>query len=111
MLSLHSLSAPPTCSPVPLQALIDSPEITRTIINFKRLLLTDITIDITKIPNKKALAAALAEADVQGKFAASSWGKKLARQQAKRGASDLDRYRTMKAKVSKSAAVKAALLK
>ena len=95
-----------TCS---LQALIDSPEITRTIINFKRLLLTDITIEIAKIPNKKTLAEALATADVQAKFAASSWGKKLARQQAKRGASDLDRYRTMKAKVAKGAAVRAQL--
>jgi large subunit ribosomal protein L14e len=99
------------CSPVALQALIDSPEITRTIINFKRLLLTDITVEITKIPNKKTLAAALADADVQGKFAASSWGKKLARQAAKRSASDLDRYRTMKAKVAKGEKLRAALPK
>jgi hypothetical protein len=41
------------------QALVDSPEITRTIINFKRLLLTDLTVEIGKIPNKKELAAAL----------------------------------------------------
>jgi hypothetical protein len=44
------------------QALIDAPEITRTIINFKRLLLTDLTVDIGKIPNKKTLKEALAAA-------------------------------------------------
>lgn len=47
----------PACSPA--QALIDSPEITRTIINFKRLLLTDLSVEIGKVPNKKALAEAL----------------------------------------------------
>ena len=47
----HALAAP--------QALIDSPEITRTIINFKRLLLTDLTVEIGKIPNKKTLAEAI----------------------------------------------------
>jgi hypothetical protein len=44
------------------QALIDAPEITRTIINFKRLLLTDLTVEIGKIPNKKTLKEALAAA-------------------------------------------------
>jgi len=44
------------------QALVDSPEITRTIINFKRLLLTDLTVEVSKTPNKKTLAEALAAA-------------------------------------------------
>lgn len=41
---------------------MDSPEITRTIINFKRLLLTDLTVEVSKTPNKKTLAEALAAA-------------------------------------------------
>ncbi len=49
--------------------------------------------------------------DVEGKFAASSWGKKLARQAAKKTATDFDRYKAMKAKVARSAAVKAKLAK
>jgi hypothetical protein len=44
------------------QALIDSPEITRTIINFKRLLLTDLEVEIPKVPNKKTLEEAIATA-------------------------------------------------
>ena len=186
--------------------MIDSPEITRTIINFKRLLLTDLTVEIGKIPNKKTLAeaiktageppgtphtrgpaaagAALASwrapppfcvprlqggagggaaltllraalharlcagargqalhapaairrgralrpasllalppfadacssrcADVHAKFAASSWGKKLARQSAKKKATDFDRYTAAKAKVARSAAINAKLAK
>ena len=105
------LSGPPhaprlTRSPSPTQALVDSPEITRTVVNFKRLLLTDLEISIGKTPNKKDLAAALKEADVAGKFAASNWGKKLARQDAKKKATDFDRYKAMKAKVARSAAIK-----
>lgn len=45
-----------------LQALIDSPDITRTVINFKRLTLTDITIEIERTPKKKALVEAFAKA-------------------------------------------------
>ena len=45
------------------------------------------------------------------KFAASSWGKKLARQAAKKTASDFDRYKAAKAKTARSAAIKAKLAK
>ena len=50
-------------------------------------------------------------ADVHAKFAASSWGKKLARQAAKKVATDFDRYMAAKAKVAKAAAIKAKLAK
>jgi large subunit ribosomal protein L14e len=50
-------------------------------------------------------------ADVAGKFAASSWGKKLARQAAKKVATDFDRYKAAKAKVARSAAINAKLAK
>jgi large subunit ribosomal protein L14e len=46
---------------------------------------------------------------VAGKFAASSWGKKMARQAAKKSLGDFGRWQAMKAKVAKSAAVKAKL--
>ena len=45
------------------------------------------------------------------KFAASSWGKKLARQAAKKTASDFDRSKAAKAKTARSAAIKAKLAK
>jgi hypothetical protein len=48
---------------------------------------------------------------VDAKFASSSWGKKLARQAAKKTATDFERYTAMKAKVKRSAAIKAKLAK
>ncbi len=54
-------------------------------------------------------AASACRADVAGKFAASSWGKKLARQAAKKTATDFDRFKAAKAKTTRSAAIKAKL--
>ena len=41
------------------QALIDAPDIVRSSMNFKRLSLTDIKIDIPRMPKKKQLADAI----------------------------------------------------
>ena len=46
---------------------------------------------------------------MHNKFAASSWGKKLARQAAKKVATDFDRFKAAKAKSKRSAAIKAKL--
>ena len=48
--------SPARCS---LQVLIDRPDETRRVENFKRLQLTDYKIDISKLAKKKALKAAL----------------------------------------------------
>ncbi|XP_028105892.1 60S ribosomal protein L14-2-like [Camellia sinensis] len=48
----------------------------RTQMNFKRLSLTDITIDIKRVPKKKTLVAAMDAADVKNKWENSSWGRK-----------------------------------
>ena len=53
----------------------------------------------------------LCPADVHAKFEASSWGKKLARQAAKKKATDFERYKAAKAKVARSAAINAKLAK
>lgn len=45
-----------------VQALVDAPDMVRSQINFKRLSLTDIKIDIPRIPKKKTLIAAMEEA-------------------------------------------------
>ena len=42
-----------------MQALVDAPDMVRTQMNFKRLSLTDITIDIKRVPKKKTLIAAM----------------------------------------------------
>lgn len=41
------------------QALVDAPDMVRGQMNFKRLSLTDIKIDIPRIPKKKSLIAAM----------------------------------------------------
>lgn len=42
-----------------LQALVDAPDMVRSQMNFKRLALTDIKIEIKRIPKKKTLVAAM----------------------------------------------------
>ena len=42
-----------------VQALVDAPDMVRTQMNFKRLSLTDITVDIKRVPKKKTLIAAM----------------------------------------------------
>jgi len=76
----------------------------RKALNFKRLALTDIKIDVPRAANKSVLAKALADSGAFEKFAASAWGQKLARREAKAGLTDLERY---KASVKRSARAKA----
>lgn len=42
-----------------MKALVDAPDMVRCQMNFKRLSLTDIKIDIPRIPKKKSLIAAM----------------------------------------------------
>lgn len=53
----------------------------------------------------------LLPADIAGKFAASSWGKKLAARSAKANMTDLDRYKAMVAKCKRSRLVRTAFNK
>ena len=94
------------------QVLIDSPTIQqRCVISLRRLALTSIVVDLKeeKSPSKETLAAALKAADVEGKWAASAWGKKIARQQARKNLTDFDRYKVMVARTKRSALIKKAL--
>lgn len=42
-----------------MQALVDAPDMVRGQMNFKRLSLTDIKIEIPRVPKKKSLVAAM----------------------------------------------------
>ena len=44
---------------------MDSPEITRCVMNYKRLQMTDLTVEIEREPKKAALKAALEKAGAQ----------------------------------------------
>lgn len=79
-------------------------------ISLRRLAITSLVVDLKeKSPSKEVLAAALKTADVEGKWAASSWGKKIAKQQARKNLTDFDRYKVMVARVKRSALIKKAL--
>jgi len=52
------------------------------------------------------LKKALEDSDVFNKFAASGWGKKIAKREAKAAQNDLDRYKSTVAKIKRSAEVR-----
>ncbi|XP_024364757.1 large ribosomal subunit protein eL14z [Physcomitrium patens] len=89
------------------RALIDSPDMVRTQINFKRLSLTDITIpELPRTPPKKVLKKAYEDAEVEQKWANSAWGKKLAVRTKRASLTDFDRFKVMVARVKKSSIVR-----
>ncbi|CAO2039974.1 unnamed protein product, partial [Urochloa humidicola] len=56
-------------------ALVDAPDMVRCHMNFMRLSLTDIKIDIKHLPKKTTLIKAMEEADVKTKWENSSWAR------------------------------------
>ncbi|KAH9326113.1 hypothetical protein KI387_006291, partial [Taxus chinensis] len=81
------------------RALVDAPKMVRCQLNFKRLSLTDIKIDIPKTPKKKVLIEAMEAAEVQKRWENSSWGRKLIVQKRRAVLSDFDRFKVMLAKI------------
>ncbi|TYH88656.1 hypothetical protein ES332_D01G202400v1 [Gossypium tomentosum] len=69
------------------QAPVDAPDMVRGQMNFKRLTLTDITIDIPHVKNK---------------WESSSWGRKLIVQKRRASLNDFDRFKLMLAKIKVS---------
>ncbi|MFQ6620840.1 hypothetical protein Gotur_002102, partial [Gossypium turneri] len=84
------------------RALVDAPDMVRGQMNFKRLTLTDITIDIPRVPKKKTLIEAMEKADVKNKWESSSWGRKLIVQKRRASLNDFDRFKLMLAKIKVS---------
>ena len=68
-----------------------------------------VDLNETRSPSKAVLTAAVKAADVDGKWAASAWGKKLARQAARKNLSDFDRYKVMVARTKRKALIAKAL--
>ncbi|KAL8104884.1 large ribosomal subunit protein eL14-like [Apium graveolens] len=93
------------------RALVDSPDMVRSQINFKRLTLTDITIDIKRTPKKKELIKAMEAADVKNKWENSSWGRKLIVKKRREALTDFDRFKLMLAKIKKASLVREELAK
>ena len=64
---------------------------------------------IERTPKKKALAAAIKAADVEAKFAATLWGKKIASRKSKLATNDFDRYKAMVKKIKTNSKIRATL--
>eukprot|EP00262_Sarcandra_glabra_P011315 TRINITY_DN27179_c0_g1_i1.p1 TRINITY_DN27179_c0_g1~~TRINITY_DN27179_c0_g1_i1.p1 ORF type:complete len:135 (+),score=31.70 TRINITY_DN27179_c0_g1_i1:102-506(+) len=93
------------------RALVDAPDMVRGQMNFKRLSLTDIKIDIPRIPKKKSLIAAMEAADVKNKWDSSSWGRKLIVQKRRASLTDFDRFKVMLAKIKRGGTIRQELAK
>lgn len=83
----------------------------RSQVNFKRLSLTDIKIDIKRIPKKKDLIQAMDAADVKNRWEKSSWGRKLIVQKRRASLNDFDRFKIMLAKIKRASVVRQELAK
>nr|CAD1843689.1 unnamed protein product [Ananas comosus var. bracteatus] len=93
------------------RALVDAPDMVRCQMNFKRLSLTDIKIDIPRIPKKKSLIAAMEAADVKNTWEKSSWGRKLIVQKKRALLNDFDRFKVMLAKIKRAGSINQELAK
>ncbi|KAL5990524.1 hypothetical protein ACLOJK_011426 [Asimina triloba] len=93
------------------RALVDAPDMVRSQMNFKRLSLTDIKIDIPRVPNKKTLITAMEAADVKNKWDKSSWGRKLIVQKRRASLNDFNRFKVMLANIKRGGAIRQELAK
>merc|ERR1719230_160967 len=93
------------------RCLVYGPEVSRQVIGYKRLALTDIKIAIGRGAKAKAVDAAWSGEDAEGQWAATSWGKKVAARKAKASANDFDRFKGMVAQKKKMTAIRKKLKK
>jgi large subunit ribosomal protein L14e len=86
------------------KCLIDGPctGVTRQVISFKRIALTDLTIKIQRSARQKTILAAWAAEDIDTKWNTSSWAKKIASRKTRANLSDFDRFKVMVAKKQKA---------
>lgn len=91
------------------KCLIDGPTnltgVHRQVIPFGRIVLTDLTVKISRNARQKSLTAAWTEADTQAVWDATSWAKKLANKKKRASLSDFGRFKVMVARKQKSSII------
>jgi len=91
------------------KCLIDGPEdvtgVSRQVISFTRIALTDLVAKIQRNARQKTLKKAWTEGDILAKWEATSWAKKLSSKKKRANLSDFDRFKVMVAKKQKSAII------
>lgn len=86
------------------KCLIDGPSsgVTRQVISMTRIALTDLTIKIQRSARQKTLLAAWTAGEIDSKWTASSWAKKLNARKTRADLSDFGRFKVMVAKKQKT---------
>jgi large subunit ribosomal protein L14e len=88
------------------KCLIDGPEeitgVSRQVISFSRIALTDLTVKIQRNARQKTLKKAWSEGETMAKWEATSWAKKLAAKKKRASLGDFDRFKVMVAKKQKA---------
>ncbi len=96
------------------RVLVEGPtsKIRRQVINVKRLALTNLLLEgIARGAPTADVSKAYKDADIDAKFAATAWGKKLAARAKRKTLDDFGRFKVMVARMKKSKAVNAELKK
>jgi large subunit ribosomal protein L14e len=88
------------------KCLIDGPApltgVTRQVISFGRIALTDLTVKISRNARQKTLVKAWADAEIESKWSETSMAKKLAIKSKRASLTDFDRFKVMVARKQKS---------
>jgi large subunit ribosomal protein L14e len=88
------------------KCLIDGPSditgVSRQVIPFTRISLTDLTVKVQRSARQKTLIKAWAEGDTLATWDKSSWAKKLKSRKTRAGLNDFDRFKVMVARKQKS---------
>lgn len=88
------------------KCLVDGPEeitgVSRQVLPYSRIALTDLTVKIQRNARSKTLKAAWKEGETLSKWEGSAWAKKLDSKKKRANLSDFDRFKVMVAKKQKS---------
>ena len=88
------------------KCLIDGPEnltgVSRQVIPYSRLALTDFKIKIQRNARQKTLNKAWEDADLMKKWDASHWAKRISNRKKRASLGDFDRFKVMVAKKQKT---------
>lgn len=87
------------------KCLVQGPDVTRQVIPFKRVSLTDFWVKIPLNAREKTLRKAWEKGDISSKWESSSWAKKLASKRKRADLSDFGRFKVMVARKQKSAII------
>jgi len=97
------------------RALVDGPialtGVRRQIINFKRVALTDLKVNIPRSIRSHGLAAALQKGELLKKWSQTAWAKKLQQRKARANLTDFDRFKVMTLRKKRGALLRKEFLK